>query len=53
LIYSLASGVHNFWNAVGIRYELSPFADHTIHLTEKQIGFLRLPFFRVEIQTLM
>ena len=44
-IYSLASDLHGFWNAVGIRYELSPFADHTIHLTENRMKevFARLP----------
>ena len=44
-IYSLASAAHGFWNALGIRYELSPFADHTVHFTESQIRqvFARLP----------
>jgi SAM-dependent methyltransferase len=44
-IYSLASAAHGFWNAFGIRYELSPFADHTVHFTESQIKqvFARLP----------
>ena len=44
-IYSLASGAHGFWNALGIRYELSPFADHTVHFTESRIKdfFARLP----------
>jgi len=48
-IYSFASGIHGFWNALGIRYELSPFADHTIHLTENRIKevFARLPL-RIE-----
>lgn len=36
-IYSLASSVHGLWNALGIRYEISPFADHTIHFTENWI----------------
>jgi len=36
-IYSEASGAHGFWNALGIRYELSPFADHTVHLTGSRI----------------
>jgi ubiquinone/menaquinone biosynthesis C-methylase UbiE len=36
-IYSLASDVHGLWNALGIRYEISPFADHTIHFTENRI----------------
>jgi ubiquinone/menaquinone biosynthesis C-methylase UbiE len=44
-IYSMASTAHGFWNALGIRYELSPFADHTVHFTESQIKqiFTRLP----------
>jgi len=44
-IYSLASGAHGIWNALGIRYEISPFADHTVHLTESRIKdfFSRLP----------
>lgn len=44
-IYSLASAAHGFWNAFGIRFELSPFADHTVHFTESQIKkvFARLP----------
>ncbi len=45
-IYSLASDAHGWWNALGIRFELSPFADHTIHFTENKIKkvFARLPF---------
>jgi len=44
-IYTLASNLHGFWNALGINYELSPFADHTIHLTENRMKevFARLP----------
>lgn len=44
-IYPVASAMHGFWNALGIRYELSPFADHTVHLTERQMKetFARLP----------
>jgi SAM-dependent methyltransferase len=36
-IYDAASKAHGAWNALGIRFELSPFADHTIHLTENRI----------------
>ncbi|MEP7039157.1 MAG: class I SAM-dependent methyltransferase [Acidobacteriota bacterium] len=45
-IYSAASAAHGWWNALGIRFELSPFADHTIHFTENKIKevFARLPF---------
>jgi SAM-dependent methyltransferase len=32
-IYGLASRCHSVWNALGIRYEIRPFADHTVHLT--------------------
>lgn len=32
-IYSVASDLHGGWNALGIRYEIGPFADHTVHLT--------------------
>ncbi len=32
-IYSLASDLHDGWNALGISYEIGPFADHTVHLT--------------------
>lgn len=32
-IYSVAARAHSSWNAVGIRYEIGPFADHTTHLT--------------------
>jgi SAM-dependent methyltransferase len=32
-IYSLASGIHGIWQRFGVRYEVRPFADHTVHLT--------------------
>ena len=31
--YMLASTLHNWWNMLGISYEIAPFADHTVHLT--------------------
>jgi SAM-dependent methyltransferase len=31
-IYALASHVHGAWNALGVQYEIGPFADHTTHL---------------------
>ena len=31
-IYALASHVHGAWNALGVKYEIGPFADHTAHL---------------------
>jgi SAM-dependent methyltransferase len=44
-VYQLASNAHGAWNAIGINLELSPFADHTVHLTENRIGryFEKLP----------
>jgi SAM-dependent methyltransferase len=35
--YHAASKAHGAWNALGIHFELSPFADHTVHLTENRI----------------
>lgn len=32
-IYDIASRLHGLWNAAGIRFEIAPFADHTVHLT--------------------
>jgi len=32
-IYAIASQVHAAWNDAGIKYEIGPFADHTVHLT--------------------
>lgn len=48
--YELASRFHGLWNALGIRYELSAFADHTVHLTEQRISqqFATLPVNRIE-----
>ena len=45
-IYQVASTLHGIWNNLGIKFELSPFADHTIHFTEDRIleVFERLPF---------
>lgn len=44
-LYNLASKMHGAWNAVGIKFELSPFADHTVHFTEEKMKdfFARLP----------
>lgn len=33
-IYGFASGIHAAWNDLGIKQEIGPFADHTVHLTE-------------------
>ncbi len=45
-IYQIASNLHGLWNGIGIKFELSPFADHTIHFTEERVleVFKRLPF---------
>jgi SAM-dependent methyltransferase len=32
-LYSIAAGLHSSWRAVGLPYEVGPFADHTTHLT--------------------
>jgi SAM-dependent methyltransferase len=32
-VYSWAARLHAAWNAAGLRYEIGPFADHTVHLT--------------------
>jgi SAM-dependent methyltransferase len=32
-LYALVSAAHGSWNALGLRYEIGPFADHTVHLT--------------------
>jgi len=44
-IYSLASGIHGIWQRFGVRYEIGPFADHTVHLTVSRVRelFARQP----------
>jgi len=32
-MYTVAAQLHSAWNALGIKYEIRPFADHTVHLT--------------------
>lgn len=32
-LYSVAAGMHSSWRALGVPYEIGPFADHTTHLT--------------------
>jgi len=39
-IYRLASGIHAAWRALGIPFEITPFADHTVHLTRVEAGNL-------------
>jgi SAM-dependent methyltransferase len=36
-LYALASAMHAAWNALGLRYEIGPFADHTTHFTLNSI----------------
>lgn len=33
--YHLAASAHAAWHALGIRFEITPFADHTVHLTPR------------------
>jgi len=32
-VYTAAARLHSAWNAAGLRFEIGPFADHTVHLT--------------------
>lgn len=32
-VYAMAAGLHSGWRALGVPYEIGPFADHTTHLT--------------------
>lgn len=32
-LYRVAGGMHSSWRALGLPYEIGPFADHTTHLT--------------------
>ena len=32
-IYAVASSVHGAWQRMGVKLEIGPFADHTVHLT--------------------
>ena len=34
-VYAVAAGVHSGWRALGVPFEVGPFADHTTHLTEQ------------------
>jgi SAM-dependent methyltransferase len=35
-VYGMASRLHGLWNGLGLRLEIRPFADHTVHLTEDE-----------------
>ncbi len=51
--YNLASKAHGAWNALGIKFEISPFADHTVHLTEAKMRefFAAQPLKIIEIKS--
>lgn len=36
-VYDLVSRAHGLWNSMGIRFEIGPFADHTVHFTESRV----------------
>jgi SAM-dependent methyltransferase len=36
-IYAAASGLYAAWRAAGVRCEIAPFADHTVHFTLRRI----------------
>jgi hypothetical protein len=44
--YHLAASAHAGWQAIGIPIEITPFADHTVHLTQRAARALfdGLPF---------
>ena len=44
-VYSVAARAHSAWNAMGMKYEIGPVADHTTHLTftDAQQLFANLP----------
>ena len=35
-VYGAASRLYGLWTALGLRVEITPFADHTVHLTEAE-----------------
>ena len=36
-VYQSVSVMHGMWNALGIKFEITPFADHTIHFTQSRV----------------
>jgi SAM-dependent methyltransferase len=44
-LYSVAARAHTTWKSLGLPFEIGPFADHTVHLTEGMAKnlFLNLP----------
>lgn len=39
-LYSFVARAHGAWNAVGLRWEIKPFVDHTVHLTPAEARML-------------
>jgi SAM-dependent methyltransferase len=39
-LYSYVAQAHRAWNAAGLRWEIKPFADHTVHLTAAEARML-------------
>jgi SAM-dependent methyltransferase len=35
-LYGAVSRLHGLWNSLGVRLEITPFADHTVHLTGRE-----------------
>jgi SAM-dependent methyltransferase len=42
-VYGAASRLHGLWNGLGLRLEIRPFADHTVHLTEGEARRMLAP----------
>jgi len=44
-VYAVAASAHTTWKSLGLPYEIGPFADHTVHLTQRSAKslFLNLP----------
>jgi len=42
-IYHYVALAHRLWNAVGVKFEIGPFADHTFHFTEDRIRRMLAP----------
>lgn len=49
-VYGAAARAHAAWNALGLHFEIGPFADHTVHLTPAGVRrmFAGLPLHVVE-----
>jgi len=42
-VYGAASRLHGLWNGLGLRLEIRPFADHTVHLTGDEVSRMFAP----------